>query len=108
MKLAAISANSTNDDKIIGIIYAKNAKIQNKLGERARALTSYSTSTEAFSKLSEHENLAKNYREAAFIMKDYGNKAKARTLLNKAYSAARNTDNSELRMLILQDMAHVS
>ncbi len=108
MKLAAISANSTKDEKVIGVIYAKNAKMQNKLGEKAKALTSYSASTEAYSKLSEHENLAKNYREAALIMKDYGNKAKAKTLLNKAYSAARNTDNSELRMLILQDMALIS
>lgn len=105
MKLAAISANSTKDDKVIGIIYAKNAKMQNKLGERAKALTSYSASSEAFSKLNENENLAKNYREAAYIMKDYGNKAKAKTLLNKAYSIARNTDNPELRMLILQDLA---
>ncbi len=107
MKLAAITANSTKDDKVIGVIYAKNAKMQNRLGEKARALTSYSTSTEAYSKLSEQENLAKNYREAAMIMKEYGNKAKAKTLLNKAYSAARNTDNSELRMLILQDMAFI-
>lgn len=107
MKLAAISANSTQDDKVIGVIYAKNAKMQNRLGEKAKALTSYSASSEAYSKLNENENLAKNYREAALIMKDYGNKAKAKTLLNKAYTMARSTDNPELRMLILQDMALV-
>ena len=107
MKLAAISANSSQDDKVIGVIYAKNAKMQTRLGEKAKALTSYSASSEAYSKLNENESLAKNYREAALIMKDYGNKAKAKTLLNKAYTIARNTDNPELRMLILQDMAFV-
>ena len=107
MKLAAISANSSNDNKVIGLIYAKNAKMQVKLGETARALTSYSASSEAFSKLSENENLAKNYREAAFIMKDYGNLSKAKILLQKAYSAAKKTENPELKMLIMQDLETV-
>ena len=107
MKYAAISANSSEDDKTIGVIYAKNAKMQNQLGEKARALTSYSASTEAFSRLSENESLAKNYREAAMIMRSYGNYSKAQTLLNKAYSFAKNTENMELRMLILQDMESV-
>ena len=107
MKFAAVCANTSNDDKIIGYIYSKNAKMQDKLGEKARALTSYSTSSEAFSKLNENENLAKNYREAAIIMKDYGNNAKAKTLLSKAYNIAQNTENEELKMLILQDLALV-
>ena len=105
MKLAAISANSSEDDKVIGVIYSKNAKMQNQLGERARALTSYSTSSQSFAKLEENESLAKNYREAALIMKSYGNKAKAKTLLSKAYSNAQKTDNNELMTMILQDMA---
>lgn len=104
MKLAAISANSSHDDKVIGLIYAKNAKMQNQLGEKARALTSYSTSTQAFSNLKENENMAKNYREAALIMLDYNNNLKAKTLLSKAYTVALNTDNDELKMLIKQDL----
>ena len=54
-----------------------------------------------------NESLAKNYREAAMIMRSYGNYSKAQTLLNKAYSFAKNTENMELRMLILQDMESV-
>jgi len=104
MNLASISADESGDDKARALIYAKNAKLQNRLGEKAKALNSYGISSEAFSNLSENESLAKNYREAALIMRGIGNSAKAKTLLRKAYAAAQNTENAELKMLIMQDL----
>lgn len=104
MNLASISADESGDDKARAVIYAKNARLQNRLGEKAKALNSYGISSEAFSNLSENESLAKNYREAALIMKGIGNSAKAETLLKKAYAAAQSTENAELKMLIMQDL----
>ena len=62
----------------------------------------YSLASKGYSDIGDSENLAKNYLEAAKIMLAYGNKAKAKNLLSKAYSAAVNTGNSALKYEIMQ------
>ena len=105
MDLATITAEETQDAKVQGITYSKNAKMFEKLGERVKALNSYGSSAASYSQIDDNENLAKNYRSAAEVMMQYGNSAKAKKLLSKAYIAAYNTDNKELKMQITQELA---
>ncbi|MBQ8886464.1 MAG: hypothetical protein IJY61_02040 [Candidatus Gastranaerophilales bacterium] len=107
MDMSTIVANETNNGKVKGITYSRNAKMSEKLGEKIRALNMYSNSAQSFHTIEDNENLAKNYRSAAEIMLQYGNTAKAKRLLSKAYIAAQQTGNSELKELISQDLATV-
>ena len=107
MDMSTIVANETNNGKVKGITYSRNAKMSEKLGEKVRALNMYSNSAQSFHKIEDNENLAKNYRSAAEIMLQYGNTAKAKRLLSKAYIAAQQTSNSELKKLISQDLMAV-
>lgn len=105
MDMASTIADETQNEKIKGLTYSKNAKMCEKLGEKAKALNLYGTSSESFAKVEDYENLAKNYRSAAEVMLQYGNSAKARKLLSKAYVAVYNTNNSHLQAQITQDLA---
>lgn len=105
MDMASTIADETKSEKVKGLTYSKNAKMCEKLGEKAKALNLYGNSSASFSKVEDYENLAKNYRSAAALMLQYGNSAKARKLLSKAYVAAYNTDNSNLQVQITKDLA---
>ena len=107
MDLASVVAEETGSERVQGITYSKNARMCEKLGERYKALNLYGCSAESFSRIDDSENLAKNYRCAAQVMKQYGNLAKAKKLLAKAYIAAYNTDNSELKNIITQELAAI-
>ncbi len=107
MDLASVTAEETGSEKVQGITYSKSAKMCEKLGERSKALSLYGSSAESFSRIDDNENLAKNYRSAAAVMMQYGNSAKAKKLLSKAYIAAYNTDNSELKNIITQELAAI-
>ena len=105
MDLASVTADETRNEKVQGITYSKSAKMCEKLGERAKALSLYGSSAESFSRIDDNANLAKNYRSAAAVMLQYGNSAKAKKLLSKAYIAAQNTDDNKLKNLITQEFA---
>lgn len=105
MNMASTIADETQNEKVRGLTYSKNAKMCEKLGDKAKALNLYGDSSAAYSKIEDYENLAKNYRSAAELMLKYGNSAKARRLLSKAYVAAYNTDNSYLQSQITQELA---
>ncbi len=96
MTLADTAAQETNDEKVIGIISSKNGKNCEKLGENSQALKYYSNSAKAFYDIDDNANLAKRYSNAAEIMLNYGNKAKAKKLLSKAYIAAAASSDSAL------------
>lgn len=100
MELSDTIADSSNDKKTIGIIASKNGKTCEKLNENSKALKYYTTSAKSFYDIEDNESLAKKYISAADIMMKYGNKAKAKTLLSKAYIAAANTENAQLRIEI--------
>ncbi len=101
MDLSCSTAESTKNDKLMGMTYYKNAKNCEKLNEKPRALKLYGQASKAYSSLNDNAHLAKNYMSAAQIMTEYGNSAKARKLLSKAYSAAQKTDDAELKEQII-------
>lgn len=97
MDMSDVIATETKDSRTVGIISSRNAKYCEKLDEKVKALNYYQRSSKSYNDVNEKEGLAKNYRDAAQIMLGYGNKAKAKTLLSKAYVAAQKTDNNELK-----------
>lgn len=107
MDMSTTIANETHNDKVMGVTYSKNAKMSEKLGEKVRALNMYGNSAKSFHQVEDNESLAKNYRSAAEIMLQYGNSAKAKRLLSKAYVAAQQTDNNDLKALITSELASV-
>ncbi len=107
MDMASVIADETQDNKVRGIIASKSAKMCGKLGNNAKALNLYASSAQAFSQIDDNANLAKNYRAAADVMLQYGNSAKAKSLLSKAYAAAQNTDDNELKMQITMEIANL-
>ncbi len=107
MDLSDITADETKDAKTKTIISAKNAKNSRKIDQNARAMKYYALASKGYSDIGDSENLAKNYLEAAKIMLTYGNKAKAKKLLSKAYAAVVNTDNPALKYEIMQQSSLV-
>lgn len=107
MDMSSTIANETNNGKVKGLTFSRNAKMSEKLGEKVKALNMYGNSAESFHKIEDNENLAKNYRSAAQIMLQYGNSAKAKRLLSKAYIAAQQTPDETLKNLIAQELKAV-
>ena len=99
--LTDIVAYETNSDSVIGFAASKNAKCCEKINDKAKALQYYGISSSAYSSAMDYENLAKNYNRAADIMLGYGNKAKAKKLLSKAFLALQNCDNPELKQEVV-------
>lgn len=100
MGLSDIVVDETGDLRAKGRISSQNARNCQKLGETSRALNYYANSAKSYSSIQDGENLANNYLAAAEIMLTYGNPAKAKKLLGKAYLAAQSTDNFELKQKI--------
>ncbi len=107
MDMSLDIAKETKDEKVKGIIYSRNARICEKLGDKFKALSMYGNSASAFSSIEDSENLAKNYMSAANIMKQYGNIAKAKKLLSKAYISVQRTDNDVLKSQISKAIASI-
>lgn len=107
MELSDTVAQETGEDRVIGLISSKNGNNCEKLGERARALKYFGNSAKAYSDIKDSKNLAENYVKAADIMLSYGNSAKAKKLLGKAYLAAQNGGSSELKQEITGRLAKV-
>ena len=107
MDMSSTIASETNNRKVKGITYSRNAKMSEKLGEKVRALNMYGNSAQSFHQIEDNENLAKNYRSAAQIMLQYGNSAKAKRLLSKAFIAAQQTNDDGLKTLIAQELTAV-
>jgi len=104
MSMASVAADETGNLKVKGVISSKSAKMCERLGDRAKALNLYGVSASSYSQIEDNENLAKNYRSAADVMLQYGNPAKAKRLLSKAYIAAQKTGNNELKAQITQKL----
>ena len=107
MDLSDTIAAETKDKRVMGIISSKNGSNCEKLGEKARALKYFSKSAKSYTDIQDNENLAKNYVKAAEIMLGYGNPAKAKKLLGKAYIAAQSTANIELKQMVSSKLAAV-
>ena len=107
MDLSDTIAAETKDKRVMGIISSKNGSNCEKLGEKARALKYFSKSAKSYTDIQDNENLARNYVKAAEIMLGYGNPAKAKKLLGKAYIAAQSTANIELKQMVSNKLAAV-
>ena len=105
MDLSDTIADETHNSKIKAIISAKNANNCKRIRENERALKYYGKSAKNFNDIDDKENLAKNYLNAAKLMMGYGNKAKAKSLLGKAYVAVQGTGNSDLKREIIQKIS---
>ena len=107
MDLSDTIAAETKDKRVMGIISSRNGSNCEKLGEKARALKYFSKSAKSYTDIQDNENLARNYVKAAEIMLGYGNPAKAKKLLGKAYIAAQSTANIELKQMVSNKLAAV-
>lgn len=105
MDLSDIAVSETNDSKVKGYVASKNARNCARLGENTRALGYYGKSSKEYSDISDNENLAKNYLAAAEIMLNYGNPAKARKLLGKAFVAVQSSGDFSLKQEITDKIA---
>lgn len=101
MNMANTIADEAGSKKLTGITFTKSAKCCEKLNEKSRALELYGKASREFNTTHNYENLAKNYKSAADIMLSFGNKAKAKRLLSKAYIALQECDNSELKQEVV-------
>ncbi len=104
MDFSDIMAEETDNPKLKARISSQNAYNCSRLKENLRALKYHGKSAKYFALSDENENLAKEYLEAAEIMIKYGNKAKAKKLLGKAYIALQGGLNPELREEIIQKL----
>lgn len=105
MDLSDVIVEESQNEKLRSIISAKNASSCATLNENRRALKYYGEGANACSKIDDNLNLAKNYKNASEIMLQYGNKAKAKKLMAKAYIAAQSTTNADLKSEISEKLA---
>lgn len=105
MSFADTIADETNNNKVKSVISAKNATGCEILNEKKRALKYYGDSAMACTKTDDKLNLAKSYKNASELMLEYGNSAKAKKLMAKAYIAAQSTNNSAIKKEISAKLA---
>ena len=89
-------AEQTDSSKVKGFISSSLANAYEKFGEPQEALKSYSQAVLHYSDANSPAKVAQNYRDAAEIMLDYNNTAKAKGLLVKAQSFARQSEDVAL------------
>ncbi len=105
MKLSDIIADETKDKKVIGLISSKNGKNCERLSDNQQALKYYTTSAKSFYDIDDNVNLAKKYESAADVMLKFGNRQKAKKLLSKAFKAAMQTEDKNLKHNITNRIA---
>lgn len=89
-------ADQTDNSKVKGFVSSSIADAYEKFGEPQEALKSYSKAVKHYSDAEAPLKVAQNYNKAADIMVEYGNTAKAKSLLEKAQNYARQTDDVNL------------
>ena len=89
-------AEQTDNARVKGFVSSSLADAYEKFGEPQEALKSYSKAVKHYSDAEAPLKVAQNYNKAADVMVEYGNTAKAKSLLEKAQSYARQTDDVNL------------
>lgn len=89
-------AEQTENSKVKGYISSSLADAYERFGEPQEALKSYSKAVKHYTDAQAPLKVAHNYNKAADIMVEYGNTAKAKSLLQKAQNYARQTDDVNL------------
>lgn len=89
-------AEQTDNAKVKGFISSSLANAYEKFGEPQEALKSYSKAVQHYTDADSPLKVAQNYRDAAEIMLDYNNTAKAKGLLTKAQHFAQQSEDVDL------------
>ena len=105
MDLSDVIADETQNNKLKSVIASKNASSCKTLNENRKALKYYGEGASACSQIEDSLNLAKNYKSASELMLQFGNKAKAKKLMAKAFLAAQATSNDALKREISDKLA---
>lgn len=106
--LANSLAEETHDEKVKGYSYKRSFQVSNYLDDKPRAMQYLKKSTQSYTKANDNNNVINNYISAADIMMNVGNIAKAKSLLNKAFLTAVNSDNEEAVRSISKKIARLA
>lgn len=93
---AELIANESKDAKTKGYVSSNIANTYNKFNEPQKALKYYYSAVKEYQEADSPQKVAINYKRAAELMKDYKNDDKARSLMKKALTKARQTDDVQL------------
>lgn len=89
-------ADETDNSKVKGFVSSSMGNAYDKFGDSPEALKSYSKAVKNYIDADSPHKVAQNYLNAAEIMLEYKNDAKAKNLLEKAEHFAGKTDDIEL------------
>lgn len=89
-------AKETKDPKIKGYVSSSIGNAYSKFNEPQNALKSYFEACMEYQNADSPSKVALNYKKAAEVMENYNNKAKAKSLLQKAYYNAQRAEDYKL------------
>lgn len=93
LDIAKQIATETNDSKTMGAIWTKSGDTLSIINEDVNALKDYKQSAMFYREAESPIKMAKNFEKASDIMLKLGNKTKAKSLLEKAYSLSVDADD---------------
>lgn len=100
-------AKETDSAKTKGYVSGSIANAYNKFNEPQPALKYYSTAVIEYQNADLPQKVALNYKRAAEVMQDFNNPQKAKSLLKKALTKARQTDDVQLMKEISEAMSAI-
>ena len=101
-------ANETDNDKIMGFVASNIGNAYKKFGEPQEALKEYSLAVKHYAKTDSPLQIARSYNSAADLMLEYHNINKAKSLLQKGYSYAQKTQDTDLISEIKEKLEVIS
>jgi len=90
---AEVIAVESKSSKTKGYVSSNIANAYSRFNDPENALRFYSTAIKEYSDAKAPDKIAINYKRAAEVMKDYNNPAKAKSLMQKALSKSKETDD---------------
>lgn len=107
LDLAKQIATETNDSKTMGAIWTKSGDTLSIINENVNALKDYKQSAMFYREAESPIKMAKNFEKASDIMLKLGNKTKAKSLLEKAYTLSIDAEDSEYTKLLSKKLLSV-
>ena len=95
LDIAKQMAAETKDNKTMGAIWSKSGDTLSIINEDVNALKDYKQSAMFYHDAESPIKMARNFEKASAIMLKLGNKTKAKSLLEKAYSLSLDADDTE-------------
>ena len=100
-------SKESNNCKTKGYVCANIADAYDKFNEPQNALKYFSNAIKEYEEAQSPLKVAVNYKKAAELMKDYNNNTKAKKLMQKALTKARQTDDIQLMTEIHQALSAI-